>query len=560
MHRTLARGGGVGVDSRGHAASVPCRRDYTRWSRLRAHARPPRELRLKGRHVLDGLWVLLVLIVTLGGVWLSSSLAAYLNGPMWLAGGLGLLAFPVLPLAWEAWASARRARKASARPRFFTVTERVVLRTLALNLLVVSVLLARFPSVSFAALVTRGDWFLEGRAGAVPTALRVTLFHIAGGLEWLHGAAHRNPYDNYLTHTATGTATPVPAPVPIADGGTRPPDASSNDGSGELSASDFDFGRSGVTPAEQKGKAAEEPALRERLADGTPIWPMAAVLHPAVAGLPATVETGIVPVARYIAQHEPDPWLRVKALHDYVADRVTYDVESYLSGAYPPQDAETVFRTRRSVCAGYANLLAALGEAAGDEIVVVGGDARTTGNELTGEGHAWNAARIAGRWTLLDATWDAGFLKDGRFEKRYSTEFLFTPPEVQGLSHFPEEDRWQLRTPPLSRGEFLRQPRMRPLFYAEGFTLIAPDRPQVTVDSLLQASLRNPRRRFVLAHYERGEGGGRADCAVDQGESVAVRCDLPEEGRYRVVLFSNKEEYGTYQEIGEIEALRGKGR
>jgi hypothetical protein len=470
------------------------------------------------------------------------------------------LAFPILPLAWEAWAAARRAKKANPRPPFFTVWDRVVLRTVAINLLVLAVLLARWPAVSFAALATRGDWFLEGRTGAVPAGLRVALFRAAGGLEWLHGAAHRNPYDDYLTRTAAATGTPMPAPVPFGEGVTRPPDASQNESSGDLSASDFDFGRSGVSPIDERPKAAEEPAPRERLADGTPIWPMTAALHPAVAELPASVETGIATVARYIAQREPDPWMRVKALHDYVADRVTYDVESYRSGAYPPQDAETVFRTRRSVCAGYANLLAALGEAAGDEIVVVGGDARTTGNDLTGEGHAWNAARIAGRWTLLDATWDAGFLKDDRFVKRYSTEFLFTPPEVQGLSHFPEEERWQLRTPPLSRGEFLRQPRMRPLFYAEGFTLIAPDRPQVTVDSVLEASLRNPRRRYVLAHYERRDAGLRADCAVDQGESVAVRCDLPEEGRYRVVLFSNMERYGTYQQIGEIEALRAKGR
>ena len=233
--------------------------------------------------------------------------------------------------------------------------------------------------------------------------------------------------------------------------------------------------------------------------------------------------------------------MRVKALHDYVADRVSYDVESYRAGTYPPQDAETVFRTRRSVCAGYANLLAAMGQASGDEIVVVGGDARTNGRDLTGEGHAWNAARIGGRWTLLDPTWDAGFLKEDRFVKRYSTEFLFTPPEVQGLSHFPEEERWQLRHPPLSRGEFLRQPLMRPLFYAEGFTLVSPDRPQVTVDAVLEASIRNPRHRYVLAHYERRDGEPCARTArSSRDRSVSVRCELPDEGTYRVVLFSNR--------------------
>ena len=515
---------------------------------------------MKARHLLDALWVLLIVTVTLAGVWLSSSLAAYLNGPRWLACALGLAAFPVLPLAWEAWAASRRAKKPNPRPRFFSAWDRVVMRTLAVNLLVVGILLARWPAVSFAALATRGDWFLEGRTGGGAAGLRVALFRLAGGLEWLHGAAHRNPYDDYLTHTASTTGTPMPAPVPIAEGATRPPDTSDPGGSsgGELSASDFDFGRPQPAPPDSLPRA-EEPPRPERTDDGTPAWPMTAALHPAVVELPAAAETDIASVARYIAQREPDPWLRVKALHDYVADRVSYDAASYRAHVYPPQDAETVFRTRLSVCAGYANLLAALGQAAGDEIVVVGGDARTDGRDLTGEGHAWNAARIAGRWTLLDATWDAGFLKEDRFVKRYSTEFLFTPPEVQGLSHFPEEEKWQLRTPPLTRGEFLRQPLMRPLFYAEGFTLVSPSRPQVTVDSVLQALLRNPRGRFVLAHYERRETGLRADCAVQQGETVAVHCALPDEGTYRVVLFSNKERYGTYQHIGEIEALRGKG-
>ena len=497
------------------------------------------------RVILDGLWLLLVLVVTGAGMWLSSSLAAYLNGPVWLAAGLGVLSFPVLPLLWEARAAMKRARHRSPRAPFFTVWDRVVLRTLAVNLLIVCVLLARWPTVAFAALATRGDWFLEGRHSQEARAARVVLFRTAGGLEWLYRATHHNPNDAYLARTKTpeGEPSPEPVPVPIADTAARP------------SRPSVDGGASPTPPVDV---AADAPDTPQRIADGTPVWPLPAEIHAAVASLPASAESSIASVARYIVQQEPDPWMRVKALHDYVADRVSYDVEAYRSKTYPPQDAETVFRTRRSVCAGYANLLAAMGTAAGDEIVVVGGDSRTNGRELTGEGHAWNAARIGGRWTLLDATWDAGAVTEGRFVKRYSTEFLFTPPEIQGLSHFPDEDRWQLRHPTLSRGEFLRQPLMRPRFYAEGFTLVSPDRPQVTVDRVLEASLRNPRHRYVMARYEKRDGGVRADCDVEQGPSVSVRCALPDEGTYRVVLLSNREEYGTYQWIGEIEALRGR--
>jgi len=495
------------------------------------------------RVVLDGLWLLLVLAVTGAGVWLASSLAAYLNGPRWLACALGLLAFPALPLAWEAHAASRRAKRRIVRPRFFTLWDRVVMRTLAVNLLIAGVLLARWPTTAFAALATRGDWFLEGRRDAQADGVRRVLFRTAGGLEWLYRAAHHNPYEKQLVRRPEPERSPEPAPVRTADSVSQP----------SLSMSDFVGAE--VPPPLPPQEPSPPP---ERAAGDTPVWPLPPQIHPAVAALPAAAETSIASVARYIAGQERDPWMRVKALHDYVADRVSYDVEAYRAKKYPPQDAETVFRTRRSVCAGYANLMAAMGEASGDEIVVVSGDARAHGRDLTGEGHAWNAARIGGRWTLLDATWDAGYVNDGPFVKAYSSEYLFTPPEVQGLSHFPKDTQWQLRHPPLSLGEFLRQPLMRPSFFAEGFTLVRPDRPQVTVDRVLEVALLNPQRRYVLADYERRDGTLRADCDVEQGDSVAVRCALPEEGTYRVVLFSNRERHGTYHQVGEIEALRGR--
>jgi len=505
-----------------------------------------------GRVLLDGLWLVLVLLVTGAGMWLSSSLALYLNGPVWLAAALGVLAFPVLPLAWEARAAIKRARKPSLRQPFFTVWDRIVLRTLAVNLLIVGVLLARWPTASFTALATRGDWFLQGRADQGARAARVVLFRTAGGLEWLYRAAHDNPNDPYLARTRKPEKPPEPAPVPIADTAARPTRPSLDGGSPTPAPTPTD------SPELSPAVAPEESEWPQRLADCTPLWPLPAEIHPAVTALPPGEEGSIASVSRYIVRQEPDPWMRIKALHDYVADRVSYDVEAYRSKTYPPQDAETVFRTRRSVCAGYANLLAAMGTAAGDEIVVVGGDSRTDGGDLTGEGHAWNAARIGGRWVLLDATWDAGPVNDGRFVKRYSTEFLFAPPEVLGLSHFPDEEQWQLRHPALSRGEFLRQPMMRPRFYAEGFTLVSPDRPQVTVDRVVEVRLRNPRHRYVMARYEKRDGGVRANCDVAQGPAVSVRCALPDEGKYRVVLLSNREEYGTYYGIGEIEALRSR--
>ena len=116
--------------------------------------------------------VTLMVGAPLFGVWLASSLAAFANRATWLPLAAGLLLFPGLPLAWEGVGilRARRDKKAKGRRRFLTFSDRLILRTLALNLLFLVVLLAAYPSRAFVALSTRGDWMLDGQHG--PTAER----------------------------------------------------------------------------------------------------------------------------------------------------------------------------------------------------------------------------------------------------------------------------------------------------------------------------------------------------------------------------------------------------
>ena len=94
------------------------------------------------RWVFETLWVLVVVVVPALGVWMASSLAAYRNGPVWLALASGLLLFPVLPVAWEARARRRRMRDGREPSRTFTAWDRVVLRTLVVNVAFMAALLA----------------------------------------------------------------------------------------------------------------------------------------------------------------------------------------------------------------------------------------------------------------------------------------------------------------------------------------------------------------------------------------------------------------------------------
>lgn len=441
---------------------------------------------------------LLVLCTPLLGVWLVSSLVAYINAPIELTLLSGILLFPLIPVLWDGLG---RSRPPS---RLFTWGDRILLRTLVLNLLFIGCLLFLRPQTAFLALSTRGDWMLDGRQGESIELVRQVLFNAASRLEGLYLAVHPNPYRQYAD-LQLPPASPVPA---------------SSSASASLSQ-----------------------------------WPWNnAQLHPAVASLPASAETSIASVAQYLAQQEPDPFLRIKALHDYVADRITYDVPAYLGQIpRPAQDAETVFRTRKAVCAGYAKLLEALGQAIGEEIVYISGDSRIQSSVIAGGGHAWSAAKIQGNWYLMDATWDSGYVDGTSFIKQYETSYLFPPPSVMVISHFPDDPTWQLLPQPVSRGEFLRQPMLKPRFFAEGLNLVAPTRSQTDVQGDAVLQLDNPQRRWLLANYRAKDSQQSERCSNQTTQEGEIVCTLPRKTTYEVKLFSSGQRYGQYTDVGQFE-------
>jgi hypothetical protein len=556
----------------------------------------------------------LILAVPVLGTWSASSLAVYWNGPVGVAIAAGLLAFPVLPLAWEAFAAwrRRRAERASKKPlppRILTFGDRLILRTLALDGAFLGIFLVGWPQPIFTALSTRGDWFLEDVAGA--DDVRAAVLRIADGMEWLYELAHENPYagedddrereddtppiaggalGSGATDAGVGggaasgsgtTGTQTASWETRADAGAESgsmaaPDAGAGAESGSMAASDAGAGaESGSMAASDAGAGSDTDAAAgsgtgagtgaERGADSEPgvsgpwrQWPFPEVVHPAVDAIPASEERDLASVAAYFRAEVEDPFERAKAIHDYVATRVAYDVPA-LTGRRPPQDAATVLRSRTAVCEGYARLFDALGDRAGLEVRYVVGDARRPGDPASGEPHAWNAVRIEGGWYLVDPTWDAGSVDaEGRFSFRYSSMYFLTPPEVFGVDHFPDDRVWQLRERPLTRGEFHRQPTLRPRFYADGFRLAAPDRSQVEVDTdAFEARVTSEGRAFFMADV-RGDSiaGGREECEVTGDRTLSIRCPVRDRGTWNVFFFSGPERYGRYWDVGAIQLVR----
>ena len=442
------------------------------------------------------------------GVWVASSLAAFGNRAVWMPVAAGLLLFPILPISWEGISELRWRRRPYKKKKFLTFFDRLVLRTLALNVVFLGGLCASYPEKAFVALASRGDWMLDGHHGPTAEKTRSALLGAAGALEWLYGASHENPYRDDARKGGTVGEKPKPEPTPQR--------------------------AVAANPSDQK-------------------YPWPKELHPLVKTIPPEAETSIQALGTYIKEHEPDPFLRVKALHDWVADRIAYDAPNYLAHHIPQADgdAATVFRTHVGVCAGYAKVLEALGKVTGDEIVYVVGDARSRTHPMEGEAHAWNAVKINGGWYLMDATWDAGGLNGTAFEKRYETAYFLTPAEVFVVSHYPENPKFQLLATPITHADFFRRPVLGPQFFTHGLVLESPDRSQVAAAGALEVKLQNPRGTFIIAEVEPKGGGARVKCT---GDNVHQTCRFPGRGTYDVSLFVSDKQYGQpYEYAASIE-------
>ncbi|MBD2778439.1 transglutaminase domain-containing protein [Iningainema tapete] len=301
-------------------------------------------------------------------------------------------------------------------------------------------------------------------------------------------------------------------------------------------------------------------------------WKDRQTIHPSVANMPSKVETSIKSVAEYIAQQESDPYLRIKALHDYVVSRVTYDLDVLKTAKRPPQDAETVFHTHIAVCEGYANLFRALGRSLNMDVEYIKGKIRKDlapldlipptkiifNPQYDWTLHAWNAVKVLDNWQLVDTTWDDSTSSD----TSYNANYLMLPPEAMIVSHFPEQSHWQLLHLTQDKIAFEKKPILTPEFFAEELVLISPNEHQTNVQKVAVIRIKSPvnYQQKIVAVFTKtqaqsfldlflrksnqfAEETRRQDLKLCQSQRNAqgetqISCQFQERGDYQVFVYS----------------------
>jgi hypothetical protein len=94
------------------------------------------------------------------------------------------------------------------------------------------------------------------------------------------------------------------------------------------------------------------------------------------------------------------------ALHDEVVNAASYDTAALQNpNNYPESFTDYgIFVNKTAVCEGYAKAMKLLLDSAGIESLYISGTA--SNSDGSSGPHAWNMARISGKWYYLDATFD----------------------------------------------------------------------------------------------------------------------------------------------------------
>jgi tetratricopeptide (TPR) repeat protein len=119
------------------------------------------------------------------------------------------------------------------------------------------------------------------------------------------------------------------------------------------------------------------------------------------------------------------------------------------------QEPDVVFKTRKGICRGYADLMTALCQKAGIPSRTATGYCKSSEGEADSlKFHAWNVIKIDEKWYLFDATWSSNY-----FEKNKSIDDNFNNHFQQEClnfikRHYPFDPVYQLNTHVLLRTGF----------------------------------------------------------------------------------------------------------
>jgi len=269
-----------------------------------------------------------------------------------------------------------------------------------------------------------------------------------------------------------------------------------------------------------------------------------------VLNTPERVTESVASLSSYLCRHGSDDLDRAWNVYCWIGLNIAYDTDALLMGTFSDQSVEAVLRRRKGICAGYSRLFERLLEPFHIKAPQISGRAHI-GPEAQAlspgrpnlSNHAWNALLLNGQWSLVDATWGAGYLDEaGAFVACFTPYYFRTPPGEFATTHFPDEKRWQLLPAPLTSAEFDALPHLFPPFFAHRLEMIDVKSNILLCGQEFALMIDAPEDTQVSARiYHKGTALSDGYTFTQrEGNRVKVRALLPYPDTYTLAIFARK--------------------
>jgi len=135
-----------------------------------------------------------------------------------------------------------------------------------------------------------------------------------------------------------------------------------------------------------------------------------------------------------IIDPKDDTLNRIRKIYDWITANIDYDTAAYLSDPRPIASYTSwpVFKNKKGICQGYANLFALMLHYAGISAELVSGTA-DSGDGYTD--HAWSKIAAEGEDFYFDTTWSAGYVEDNKFTRQTSDTYYLLPKKCMIVNH-----------------------------------------------------------------------------------------------------------------------------
>lgn len=160
---------------------------------------------------------------------------------------------------------------------------------------------------------------------------------------------------------------------------------------------------------------------------------------------------------------KPD-YEKARDIYDWMTRNISYDT------TYSIHTADETYQQKRGVCQGYCEMFYRIGEAVGLKSDIIFGKSKNREGKIGDIGHAWLFVYTDGNsGILVDPTWGAGSVNDGRFVHTPNDTWFHASPQWMIYTHYPDNPQYQLLTQQVSFDTFRTLPHFTPAMANYGY-------------------------------------------------------------------------------------------